>query len=249
MLGKNRNGIMRRIIDVCMTVALLLLMVYQVTGEVLHEWIGISMTILVIIHQILNRRWYSAVFKGKYNHYRILTTMVNTLLILFFILTALSGMSMSSHAVPFLYGIINVYYSRLLHISMSQWSFVFMGMHLGLHIPVMTANLKLTGSQKTALSCFFCLIAGIGLFLFIRDGRFDYMFFDAVFASFDYNKSGLLVVLENVVMLLFWGFIGAQLSNLCRKTTGNPEQKKQMFSICYIITAVIIGQGMNMIIN
>ena len=234
MTGKNRSGIVKRIIDFCMTAALLLLMAYQVTGEVLHEWIGISMTILVIIHQILNRRWYSAVFKGKYNHYRILTTMVNTLLILFFILTALSGMSMSSHAVPFLYGIINVYYSKLLHI---------------LHIPVMTANLKLTGSQKTALSCFFCLIAGIGLFLFIRDGRFDYMFFDAVFASFDYNKSGLLVVLENVVMLLFWGFIGAQLSNLCRKTTGNPEQKKQMFSICYIITAVIIGQGMNMIIN
>lgn len=249
MTGKNRSGIVKRIIDVCMTAALLLLMAYQVTGEVLHEWIGISMTILVIIHQILNRRWYSAVFKGKYNHYRILTTMVNTLLILFFILTALSGMSMSSHAVPFLYGIINVYYSKLLHISMSQWAFVFMGMHLGLHIPVMTANLKLTDSQKTALSCFFCLIAGIGLFLFIRDGRLDYMIFKAVFANFDYSKSGLLVVLENVVILLFWVFIGTQVCNLCKKTAGNPEQKKRLFPIYYIIAAIIIGLGLNIIIN
>ena len=39
------------------------MMAYQVTGEVLHEWIGIGMTILVIIHQILNRKWYGSVFK------------------------------------------------------------------------------------------------------------------------------------------------------------------------------------------
>ena len=61
--------------------------------------------------------------------------------------------------------------------------------------------------------------------------------------------TALAIVGGSTLFVLFWGFIGAQLSNLCRKTTGNPEQKKQMFSICYIITAVIIGQGMNMIIN
>ena len=48
----------KRIVDVFMTVLLLCLMAYQVTGEVLHEWIGIGMTVLVIIHQILNRKWY-----------------------------------------------------------------------------------------------------------------------------------------------------------------------------------------------
>ena len=69
----------KRIVDVCMTALLLCLMAYQVTGEVAHEWIGIGMTVLVIIHQILNRKWYGAVFKGKYNAYRILTTVVNVL--------------------------------------------------------------------------------------------------------------------------------------------------------------------------
>ena len=52
----------RRVIDVCMTFTLLFLMAYQVTGEVLHERIDIGMTVLVIIHQILNRKWYSALF-------------------------------------------------------------------------------------------------------------------------------------------------------------------------------------------
>ena len=65
MQKKHNNNMIRRIVDISMTVCLLFLMAYQVTGEVLHEWIGIGMTALVIVHQILNRKWYSAVFKGK----------------------------------------------------------------------------------------------------------------------------------------------------------------------------------------
>lgn len=46
----------KKIVDIMMSVLLLFLMAYQVTGEVLHEWIGIFMTLLVVIHQILNIR-------------------------------------------------------------------------------------------------------------------------------------------------------------------------------------------------
>jgi cytochrome b len=142
----------RRIIDAGMTASLLFLMAYQVTGEALHEWIGIAMTALVIVHQILNRKWYSSVFKGKYNPYRIMTTAVNILLLLSFAMTALSGMSMSAHAVPFLYGMAPVSLVRKMHLAMSHWSFVLMGLHIGLHIPVMTAKMKMAAS---------CAIAGL----------------------------------------------------------------------------------------
>ncbi len=93
----NGNIMIKRIVDVCMTILLLCLMAYQVTGEALHEWIGIGMTVLVIIHQILNRKWYGAIFKGKNNPYRIVTTVVNIALLLSFALTAFCGMSMSGH--------------------------------------------------------------------------------------------------------------------------------------------------------
>ena len=86
-VSKKRNTA-RRIVDAAMTVVLLFLMAYQVTGEVAHEWIGVSMTILVIVHQILNRKWYGALFKGKYNPYRILTTVLSILLVLCFAMTA-----------------------------------------------------------------------------------------------------------------------------------------------------------------
>ena len=53
MTGKNRSGIVKRIIDVCMTVALLLLMVYQVTGEVLQAYQAIILLVLSALMRFL----------------------------------------------------------------------------------------------------------------------------------------------------------------------------------------------------
>ena len=208
---------MRRMIDVCMTILLLFLMAYQVTGETLHEWIGIGMTVLVIVHQILNRKWYGALFKGKYRAYRILTTAVNVLLLLSFALTAFCGMSMSGHAVPFLYGMAPVSFARRLHLSMSHWTFVLMGLHLGLHVPAMTAKMNIEGRKKTLVSAAYCCIASIGLWLFLRNGMLDYLLFRVPFAFLDYDKAAALVILENIVMLLFWAFTGTQCSLLCMR--------------------------------
>ena len=222
----------KRIVDAVMSVLLLVLMAYQVTGEAAHEWIGMCMTVLVIIHQILNRKWYSALFKGKYNIYRTLSTVINVLLILSFALTAFSGMSMSGHAVPFLYGMAPISFARRTHLSMSHWSFVLMGLHLGMHIPAMMSGMKRTGKvqgkeqgkeqgnnqDKTSFipACFFTVLAGIGLWLFLRNGIPEYLFFRVPFAFLDYDKAGWLVLLENLVMLSFWALIGTQTALILR---------------------------------
>ncbi len=221
----NHNTMIKRIVDVCMTVLLLCLMAYQVTGEALHEWIGIGMTVLVIIHQILNRKWYGAIFKGKYNSYRIATTVVNIALLLSFVLTAFCGMSMSSHAVPFLYGMTKVSFARRMHLSMSHWAFVLMGLHLGMHIPVMFARSQLTDKLKTLISVALCVVTGIGLLLFIKNGMLDYLFFRVPFAFLDYEKAGILVFLENIIMLSSWVFIGTVVVVLCRKSQLKTEKR------------------------
>jgi hypothetical protein len=83
----------------------------------------------------------TSAFYAKYTPYRIAITAVNTLLLVSIALTALSGMSMSGHAVPFMYGLINVMTARELHLAMSYWSFILMGIHIGLHMKAMTAKL------------------------------------------------------------------------------------------------------------
>ena len=227
-MQRKLNAVMiKRCIDVCMTILLLCLMAYQVIGEQAHEWIGMGMTLLVIIHQVLNRRWYAAIFKGKYNAYRILTTVINVLLLIFFALTAFCGMSMSGYAVPFLYGMAKVSFARRMHLSMSHWAFVLMGLHLGLHVPAMTAKWRMADKVKWVLSAMTCLIAGIGLFLFLKNGMTDYLFFRVPFTFLDYEEAGSLVILENILMLLFWAFIGTQAAMLCQnlqRKDGNREE-------------------------
>lgn len=95
-----QKTIVKRVIDIALTVTLLLLMAFQVTEQLAHEWLGITMFVLTIVHQALNRRFYAAVFRGKYNPLRIFQLLVNVLLLLSFVCTALSGMMMSRFATP-----------------------------------------------------------------------------------------------------------------------------------------------------
>ena len=218
MTRTNTKLVIRRIVDAAMTVLLLCLMAYQVTGEFLHEWIGIGITVLVITHQILNRRWYKTLFKGKYNPYRILTAAVNVLLLLLsFAITAFSGMSMSGHAVPFLYGMAPVSFARRMHLSMSHWSFVLMGLHLGLHIPAMAAGLKGKTWLRRTLTAAFAAAAGVGLWLFLKSGILNYLFFRVPFAFLDYEKAGVLVLLENLLMLVFFAMLGTVMAVIPQK--------------------------------
>ena len=228
----------KKIVDILLTIVLLFLMAYQVTGEMLHEWLGIAMTILLIVHHLLNRKWYSGLIKGKYNVYRTLTTCVNTLLLISIALTAFCGMAMSGYAVPFLYGMVSVSFARRFHLAMSYWSFVLMGLHLGFHIPAMISRWKLSNSVRMILSVIFACVGGYGLFLFLKNGIPDYMFFRNPFAFLDYEKAKWLVILENLIMLIFWAFIGTQLADLLRHRTKNQNP---LLPVVFILLAVVVG--------
>ena len=222
-MKKNMKNTVRKVIDTVMTVLLLCLMAFQVMDGALHEWIGIGMTVVLIIHHLLNVKWYAALFKGKYNAYRIVTTLINTLLLASIALTAFCGMSMSSHAVPFLYGMTGMIFARTAHLALSYWSFILMGLHLGLHLPAMTAKMKPGKTVKVICTCLFILIAGIGLWLFIKNGIPGYITFRTHFAFFDYDKAPVSVFLENLAIEFFFVFAGANAVRLIRSL--NSKEK------------------------
>ena len=68
-------------IDVLMTLCWLLTMPYKLTGNLVHEYAGMLLFSLFIIHTLLNWRWYAALTKGSYNKRRLLSTAVNLLLL------------------------------------------------------------------------------------------------------------------------------------------------------------------------
>ena len=230
----------KHIVDILLSLGLLLLMSYQVVGEAGHEWTGIGMTLLMVAHQILNRKWFAALFKGKYTPFRIVQTCVNAALIICFILTALCGINMSVHAVPFLSEFMRASLGRRLHLTLSHWCFVLMGLHLGLHVPAMLKDVK----DRTVRRISFGLsipAAGAGLWLFLRNSYPDYLFYRVPFAFIDYEKPVFLVLLEALLIAFFWVFVGAQLPKLLNR---RAEKSTRLVSLVGILLAVVIGMGL-----
>jgi len=218
-----KSTVAKRIIDVALTVILLLLMAFQVTEQLAHEWLGIAMFALTVAHQILNRKFYAAIFKGKYNPLRILQLTVNCLLLLSFVCTALSGMMMSRFATPFMNGILPSSIVRQGHLAMSHWSFVLMGLHLGLHFGMITTKLK-NKTARIILGTVMTVISVCGFYLFFKSDMLSYMLFKNPFAFLDYEKAWWLVILENLAMLLAWGFAAYLLSLFLRSVTKKEKR-------------------------
>ncbi len=218
-----KSTVAKRIIDVALTVTLLLLMAFQVTEQLAHEWLGIAMFALTVAHQILNRKFYAAIFKGKYNALRILQLTVNCLLLLSFVCTALSGMMMSRFATPFMNGILPSSIVRQGHLAMSHWSFVLMGLHLGLHFGMITSKLK-NKTARIILGIVMTAISVFGFYLFFKSDMLSYMLFKNPFAFLDYEKAWWLVILENLAMLLAWGFSAYLLSLFLRSVTKKEKR-------------------------
>lgn len=80
-----------------------------------------------------------------------------------------------------------------------------------------TYSEKLQEMMKSQRTSVYQSRLSAGLFLFIRSGWANYMFFRAVFAFLDYEKAGALVFLENLLMLIFWAFVGNLVAMLCKK--------------------------------
>ena len=206
--------------DTLLTLLVLCLMSYQAAGGAVHEWSGVAMTALLVLHHILNRRWYGALFKGRYSARRILASAINVLLLVSVVLTAVCGMGMSCSAIPFLYGFLPIPFAQRFHLAMSFWSFVLMGLHLGLHLPALTGEGRMSGRAKIVTIRASVLVAAVGAWLFIKNGIPGYLFFRAPFAMFDYTKSLLRVLLENLSMFVFFAVVGFA----CAEITGRHKR-------------------------
>lgn len=87
--------ILKICVDVAMTIALLLLMAYELVGHEAHEWLGIGMFVLFVTHHILNRKWSGNLLKGHYTPLRIWQTLLVVCVLLCMIGSMVSGVILS----------------------------------------------------------------------------------------------------------------------------------------------------------
>ena len=221
------------LIDFLMTLALLLLMAYQVTGEKYHEWLGSFMFFLFIVHNALNIRWYGNLFRGKYDFLRIIWTLINFAVFIAMICLMYSGIVMSRYvfaALPIKSGMA---LARVMHLSASYWGFVLMSLHLGLHWSVIMGMFRKLGERRnhTVISwimrLFAVFIAGYGAFCFCQADIFSYMFLKVEFAFIDYEKKAALVLLQNMAMMGLWVFISYYMVKGIGKISAISQKRRE----------------------
>lgn len=141
----NRNILIRLVIDLAMTVLMLVVMAYHVTGNAIHELVGAVLFMLFIFHNILNRRWYKTIIRGKYNVRRILKIVVNLLFLVSMVVVVISSVPISRAVFPY-FPINNDMIVRQIHVLTAYWGFIFMAVHIGLSWgTIINAVRKMTG--------------------------------------------------------------------------------------------------------
>lgn len=212
----NRLRLVRHSTDLAMTLALLGLMSFSVTGQAVHEWLGLVTLFLFILHHVWNWKWFAALGKGRYTPARILQTVLVLLLLVSVLAQIASGIAMSRHALPFLDMPVSISSARLIHLACGYWAWIFTGLHLGLHWGIFLGlgrkamrGKSLPAAGRWIMRLLAVAFAGWGIYAFFSQRIPDYLFLRTQFVFFDYNAPVILVAAELLAQLWMWGAIGA----------------------------------------
>ena len=206
-------------VDLVMTITLLLLMLFQITGQQVHEYLGIMMLCLFLEHNFLNRKWYRHLFKGKYKFYRLVQTILNICILITMLGLGYSGMVMAQY-VPFSISE-SISLARRLHLACSYWGFVLMSVHLGMHLRQMMDMFKKYIHLKTnvlkIIKLMIVIICLYGIYCFIQNNMMSYMFLINEFVFFDFEKNTFIVLLEYLSVMELWVNIGYFITRMILK--------------------------------
>ncbi len=232
----------RMVIDIIMTVLLLFLMAYQVTGNLYHEVLGATMLVLFLVHNGFNVKWYGAILKGQYSAARVARTIVNLGVLIGIVLTGYSGIVMSRDVFAFLPIHGGMATARTLHMVCSYLSFILMSIHLGMHWNMVTGKLKLKKSAGIAAVILASCVAFYGAYQLGTLSIYNNMLLKNMFAVLDYEASLVMVIINNVAIVGMWVYVGFYLMKGISFWTNPQKSKDKMIKgiggICLIAAVV-----------
>ena len=235
-------------LDIMMTLVSIILMGgnFLFPADIVHEILGVALFVLWAIHIILNRRWYAslaqasksitstnandrraygAIFKGKYNPYRIMQTVINCCILICTIFLMISGIILSNHLFTFLNIQSGLGFARIAHLLSSHWYYLFMALHIGLHVGVITNKMRHpeldSGSstnempkqvrhdklRKIIPRIILALLCAYGLYAFITRGVWKYLILRQQFFFFDLERGYVLFALDYISIIILFATI------------------------------------------
>ena len=252
---KQSKQIVKRIVDLAMTVLLPLLMAEILIGQEIHEWLGTGMLVLFVAHHILNAGWWKSLFKGKYTPSRAFSVIIDLLLLLDMAALGISGILMSNFVFGFLSLRGMMMAARQLHLLASYWGLILMSAHLGMHMEMfMGMGRKLFRiSEKNRVRAWILRAAAMGISLygiyaFFTQQLPDYLFLQTHFVLFDETKAAAVYFAETVAMIVLFAAIAHYLNKLLRNIgkgkTNDIGCKIVSFAVPLFVCLLVIA-GLN----
>ncbi len=229
-------------VDITMTILSLLLMGgnYLFPADIVHEILGAALFILWAVHITLNRRWYSAIFKGKYNPYRVMQTFINCSILICTVFLMISGIILSNHIFTFLGIEKGLGFARIAHLLASHWYYLFMSLHIGVHVGMISnkikqksqaekdssltknENLEEESSLKKAVRriifrILLALVCLYGIYAFIIRGVWKYLFLQQQFFFFDLERGYILFALDYISIIILFATLSHLLAVCLKK--------------------------------
>lgn len=202
------------VIDIGMVLLLPLLMAYSLVGEAAHEYLGIGMFLLFVVHHILNIAWWKNLFRGKYTPIRIVGTVLNFVLVIIMLTLPISGMILSRHVFRFLhFGGAST--ARTVHLLASYWGLVLMSFHAGMHGNVMMGTIRKNTNTRQlskikiwSLQIIALLLAICGIHAFVKNEVSSYLFLRTQFVFIDFSQPVFLVLIDYLLIIYMFMIVG-----------------------------------------
>ncbi|MBR4915969.1 MAG: DUF4405 domain-containing protein, partial [Fibrobacter sp.] len=187
-----------------------------------HEIIGVLLIVVWAVHVYANRRWFKAVFRGRYNPYRIVQMVVNCGMLICAVFLAISGVMLSNHVFAFLGIESGASFARTAHLLASHWYFVFIALHIGLHVNVIFSRLgvaRIVMKSRAALvvsRVAVALVSAYGVYAFIERGLWKYLTLQQPFFFMDLESGYALFFVDYIAMIVAFAVAIIFVSSLIR---------------------------------
>ena len=234
---------LRMPIDITMTLLSIILMGgnYFFPADIVHESLGLALFLLWAFHIALNRRWFGAMFKGKYNPYRAMQTVVNCGILICALFLMISGIILSNHVFTFLNIQAGLGFARVAHLLASHWYYLFMSLHIGLHVSMIAnkiaqkkdaanensnqENKPQNSARKIIFRIVLALACAYGLYAFIIRGVWKYLFLQQQFFFFDLERGYVLFALDYISIIILFATISSTTSTAAATIFGQKSVK------------------------
>ncbi|KAB2723302.1 DUF4405 domain-containing protein [Brucella intermedia] len=132
----NPSFLTRLVFDLIAAGLLLFAFSYWWLGNIVHEVAGTAMFLLLIAHNVFNRRWYGSLSKGRRDARWLINTATT-----FALATAMLALLVTSILISnVLSGVMSAYGGftvRQIHMLAANWVLVIVAVHLGLRWPML----------------------------------------------------------------------------------------------------------------